>query len=774
MPKPSRPAPPPSTATPAPSVAPAVQAKAHRWDRPLTIWMLLAVLAGAIVAAYSNSFGVPYLLDDMDSIERNDTIKRLSTSFFPPRNSGITVSGRPLLNFTLAVNHRLHGTSVTGYHVANLLIHIAATLALFGFVRRTLRLPSLAGKYGAHATPLALGVAALWALHPLQTESVTYIIQRAESLVGLCYLFTLYAFARSLENGSRAWTVTTVVSCFVGMTAKEVMATAPLAILLYDRTFAAGTFAESWRLRRKLYLWLASSWLLLLVLVISSGGRGKSVGYAAVSATDYALTQASALVRYLRLILLPTDLIFDYGPTVEKQPAVLLRSCLVLVPLLALTVVALKKWPRAGFLGATFFLILGPTSSIVPVATQTIAEHRLYLSIGSVAALAVFGCWRIAGRHSAWIVAALAVVLGIASFQRNTSYRTTRAIWEDTVQKMPDNVRALNNLGIVYLETDEFASAMKCLGGALDLMPHFIVAKSNLGRTYILKALKEAGLDKVRGDIAIGSSMGVGAKEIASLHSNADVQEGLRLLQEALKADPNNAAAAMLYGNALILLHRADPHAQQEPAAEAIGWLQRAVELNPDSFDAHFELANALSMLDRNDEAAARFEHALRLKPNEPTALTNYGALLRRMGKAPAAIENLEAALKLAPSAARIHSNLGVALLESGRTDDGIRHLREAIQLDPDIPQARYNLSNALAETSQTAEAIVHLEALLKIAPPTAELVSNLGVLYAREGRLADSIKQMHQALAIDPGYEPAKENLERILAHLRALQNEK
>lgn len=736
--------------------------------------MALAILIAAIATTYANSFKAPYHLDDMDSIERNDTIKQLSTALFPPRNSGITVSGRPLLNLTLAINYQLHGYSVTGYHVANLLIHVGAALALFGFVRRTLHLPLLAEKFGPQATPLALGVAALWALHPLQTESVTYVIQRAESLVGLCYLFTLYAFVRSVEKSSRAWTIATVASCFVGMTAKEVMATAPLAILLYDRTFVAGTFAAGWRARRGFYLALASSWLLLLVLVISSGGRGTSVGYAAVSATDYALTQASALVRYLKVIFLPTDLIFDYGPTVEKQPAVLLKSCLLLVPLLALTVVALKKWPRTGFLGATFFLILGPTSSIVPVATQTIAEHRLYLSLGAISALVVFGLWRIAGRHSAWLVAALAVVLGSASYQRNTTYQTSRAIWEDTVYKMPDNIRALNNLGAVYLEFEEFDGAVKCFEGALELVPHFVIAKSNLGRAHILKALKEAGLDKVRGDIATGTSMGVGVKEIASLRGNPTVQKGLQLMQEALEADPTNALSAMFYGNALILLHRADERLQQERAAEAIGWLQRAVELKPEGADSRFELANALSMLDRNEEAAAQFEHVLRIKPKEATALTNYGALLRRMGKIPAAIEKLEAALKLSPATARIHSNLGVALLESGRTDDGIRHLREALKLDPDIPQARYNLSNALAETNQTAEAITHLEALLKIAPPTAELVSNLGVLYAREGRLADSIKQMHQSLTLDPSYEPAKENLDRILAHLRALQNEK
>ena len=153
------------------------------WDRRWMLALGCALFAGGIFAAYHNTFHVPFLLDDFDAIGKNRTIRSFATAFFPPTNSGATVSGRPLLNFSLAINYHLGGTAVFGYHLGNILIHVLAGLTLFGVIRRTLKLPGLQDRFGAHATPLAWFAALLWAVHPLQTESVTYIIQRAESLV---------------------------------------------------------------------------------------------------------------------------------------------------------------------------------------------------------------------------------------------------------------------------------------------------------------------------------------------------------------------------------------------------------------------------------------------------------------------------------------------------------------------------------------------------------------------------------------------------------------
>lgn len=724
--------------------------------------MALAVvlLLAAIFAVYANSLHVPYLLDDADSIEKNDTIKSFSTAFFPPRNSGVTVSGRPLLNLTLAVNYRLHGTNALGYHVGNILIHMGAALALFGLVRRTLLLPSLASRFGKHATLLALGVAALWALHPLQTESVTYIIQRAESLVGLCYLFTSYAFVRAVEKPSKLWPAITVVSCFLGMAAKEVMATAPLVLFLYDRTFVSGTFLDSWKRHRGLHIALASSWFLLLVLVISSGGRGTSVGYSVVSWLDYLLTQGPGITTYLAHALFPANLVFDYGAVVEKRPLVLVGGILIVFALLTGAILLLVKKPKVGFLGAWFFMILAPTSSIIPVVTQTLADHRMYLPLAAIVAGVVTLTHQTIKRYCWGVLLIFSLVLGVATVQRNITYKTSISIWEDTVHKVPDNVRALNNLGLFYLAANRLEDAIWCFSRALQFVPDYPVASCNLGRSLIYKETNTTDPRNSQNDFIDGESFG--QKSIVDsdrVNDNENIKQGLALIEKAIQADPANSFFIALYGNALLSLKQPE---------KAILQLKKAAALDPNNRDILFDLANTLARVDRNEEAATHFQTVLRLKPDDVETLTNYGSLLRRMGRLNESISLLQTAVRLRPDVARAHSNLGVALLESGRTKEGIHSLEEALRLYPNLPQARYNLSNALAEAGRTDEAIVHLEALLKIAPPTAELLSNLGVLYARVGRLEDAVEQMKRALALDPNHDAAKENLAKITAYLQ------
>ena len=185
------------------------------------------------------------------------------------------VGGRPVVSLTLAINYALGGMNVWGYHAVNLAIHILAAWTLFGVMRRTLLLPALQERFGSAATPLALAAALLWTIHPLQTESVTYVIQRTESLVGLFYLLTLYCVIRGADvrpasdrPGTRA---PSAASCLLGMATKEVMVTAPLIVLLYDRTFLAGSFREAWRRRCGLYLALAATWGVVAAAVDLNG-----------------------------------------------------------------------------------------------------------------------------------------------------------------------------------------------------------------------------------------------------------------------------------------------------------------------------------------------------------------------------------------------------------------------------------------------------------------------------------------------------------------------
>jgi hypothetical protein len=215
------------------------------------------------VAAYANSLSGAFVFDDLPTIVDNPTIRHvwpLGPVFHPP--AATTATGRPLLNLSFALNYAIGGTEVRGYHVLNVSIHLLAGLTLFGCIRRTLRRVGSAGGATADPTWLALAAAGIWVVHPLATESVDYVVQRAESLMGLLYLFTLYGFIRSsAEKPGRAstlWLSASVLACAAGMAVKEVMVTAPVMVLLYDRTFAAGTLRAAWRQRRLYYLGLAA------------------------------------------------------------------------------------------------------------------------------------------------------------------------------------------------------------------------------------------------------------------------------------------------------------------------------------------------------------------------------------------------------------------------------------------------------------------------------------------------------------------------------------
>ena len=223
-----------------------------------SVYGALAVVVAVVALAWSNSLSAPFLLDDFESIVSNPIIRELSAFDWltPPSAIGETVSGRPVLNFTFALNHALGGLDVRGYRAVNILFHAISACVLFGLTRRTLA----AANHHQSATLLAITVALIWALHPLQTAAVTYVVQRAESLAGLFALVTLYAFVRgaAMPNGGR-WFAISCIASLLAMGTKETAAVVPLFVLLYDRAFISGSFRAALRGRTYYYVALAAT-----------------------------------------------------------------------------------------------------------------------------------------------------------------------------------------------------------------------------------------------------------------------------------------------------------------------------------------------------------------------------------------------------------------------------------------------------------------------------------------------------------------------------------
>ncbi len=529
----------------------------------------VALPACAIVAAgilvYSNSFGGPFVLDDIGAIVQNKSIQDLSkVGTVLTGATHATVIGRPLLNLSLAVNYWLAGSEgVWDYHAVNLAAHLVAAILLFAVVHRTLLLPVMAGRTQRDATGLAFAVSLIWAVHPLQTESVTYIVQRAESLVAVFYFLTLYCVIRG-ATGTRptAWYVTAIAACTCGMTTKEVMVTAPVVILFYDRVFLEQSFAEIRRKRAALYFGLAATWIWLAVLMRSSKDRSGTAGFGlGLGAWNYAMTQFGFIVRYLRLSFWPNPLVFDYGNPIAVTSMEILPFATTVFCLLIAAVVALRYRPWIGFLGLSFFIILAPTSSVVPLVTQTAAEHRMYLPLASLVALVVLLVhqlldWVAArGTVSSGVVPAtsrvlhwvtlifVATGLGYITYQRNLDYQSELTLWRKTALDFPSNARAYHAIGCEYLKAGQASRALQEFNHAIELSPDVIPLIYNRGNAYVAIGQLEEAIADYRRVVALSPIGSVDQAQAYYQMGNAlgslgKHEEALECFVLALRAQP--------------------------------------------------------------------------------------------------------------------------------------------------------------------------------------------------------------------------------------------
>jgi tetratricopeptide (TPR) repeat protein len=689
-----------------------------------------AILAAGAIAVYSRTLPVPLLYDDNYAIVDNPSIRHWNTALWPSANR--PASGRPLLNLSLAINYAISGTAVWSYHALNLSIHVLAGLTLFAVVRRTLRRPVLAVRFGPFANPLALAASAIWLWHPVLTESVTYLSQRAESLMGLFYLLTLYCFVRGEETNNKGnrliWFALSVFACLAGVATKEVIVTAPLIVFLYDRTFISGSFSGAWRRHRVLYVALAATWLPLGSLMISPHNRAVGFGKG-VAWWAYGLTECRAIVRYLALAFWPSPLVFDYGTHVTNRLAEVWPQALALISLLTATFVALRRLPAAGFAACWFFLILAPTSSIVPVVAQPMAENRLYLPLVGVAAFAVLGVFALVGRWSLPVFALVAAGLGLTTIQRNQDYTSEQVIWSDTVAKRPNNARAHYNLGVAWSKMPgRLNDAIAQYEAALRLQPDYAEAHNNLG--------------------------------LAWAQMPGRLNDAIAQYEAALRLKPDSAEAHNNLGNAW----------SKMPGRlnDAVAQFEAALRLRPDYAAAHNNLGLAWSkMPGRLNDAIAEYEAALRLQPDFAQAHDNLGvAWAHKPGRLDDAVAEFEAALRLQPDFAGAHNNLGLAWAQMpGRLSDAVAQFEEAIRLQPDYTEAHYNLGNAWSEMpGRLNDAIAQYQAALRLRPDFAPGWHNLGASWFQLGNLPAAAAAFREELRLSPNDSAAQQALAAVL----------
>ena len=443
----------------------AFSSRSIRWLAPLFV-------VGCTLAAFLNSLDGEFLMDDYCEILDNP----LMESPWPPWRVmlvGHKLPSRPLPYLTFAIDHAIWGKRAFGYHLTNLVIHVGAALVLFFLARTTLRSPRLRATHGDHADVLAALVAALWAVHPLHTQAVTYIYQRMESMTAMLCLVSLAAFAGAVARQWNArWLAGSVLASAAAMVSKETAVVLPLLIASYDWLFCGDQPAPPGR-RRRFYAALCATWLLLGVQMAVQSLRYEATGAFSESPVRYFLTQPRVILHYLRLAFWPTNLCFDFNFPILESWGMILPSLVYMVVLGAVTLGGLL-WRKAwAWLGVAFLLALAPSSSFVPLAAVA-EEYRMYLALAAVAAAVVLGVHALIrrctppgrGRTVSFRVAAglaLTAVLALVVLtqDRNRVYATPGGVWLDVIAKDRAGTRAFWNLAMACDLHDGVEPAMR-------------------------------------------------------------------------------------------------------------------------------------------------------------------------------------------------------------------------------------------------------------------------------------------------------------------------
>jgi protein O-mannosyl-transferase len=584
------------------------------------IGVLLAALVGLI---YGRAAHAPFVHDDNISVLHNPSIVRLWPLFGtadrpgplnPPRDA--VTSGRPLVNLSFALNYYFGGYDTAGYHIVNIVLHALSSIVLYGILRRAMLLDCFEGRLATASTPLAAGTALVWAMHPLQTDAVEYVSQRTELMMGFCYLATLYGslryFTSEWPTSKAVAAVGATVACFAGMACKEVMVSAPVMVLLFDRTFQSGSFRVAIKKSWPLYAGLFGSWTLLLALNFHAPRSGAAGWHAGLPAYVWWFTQAKVVLLYLRLSIWPWPLIIH-----RETPLVWTLSASwpwVASALAAFAAAMILVWRRraVGFLGVWFFAILSPTL-VVPMPSEVVAERRMYLPLAAVVTLVIVGGFVALSRRRQFehtandpkaprssplrpvLVASLVVtiVFCVVTNYRLEAYRDVITIWRDAVAYQPDNVRATINLGCALEDACQYQAAIEQFERAIEIDP----TRPDVGLAHRSLGLTWASCNQP--------------------------ERAIHHLELAMQLRPDVARDHGTLGALLLTVHR---------FAESAPQLELAARQDPSDVLARANLATAYANIGRSSEAvaAARQAQALAVAQGE----TNWAAQLDRWLKA--------------------------------------------------------------------------------------------------------------------------------------------
>jgi tetratricopeptide (TPR) repeat protein len=619
--------------------------------------ILIAVIG---ILAYINSFNNAFQFDDGYHIVEGNKIKNidnfLSASFWK------NIGDRPLAFFTLAINYKLNELDVTGYHVVNLLFHILAGFMAFLL---SLEIMSLAvfkknKIINDYKVLIALFTAFIFVAHPIQTQAVTYIIQRMTVMAGFFYMWAVLLYIRGrnahLKNpAERKWKPYTFYAAaffvgFLGFISKQNAVTFPLAFILVEFFFIRD---GNQKIDRK-FLAIFSSVIggIILMGIIINGLPSE---YEKISRSEYLFTQFRVLFKYWQLLFLPVNQHLDYYWTISMSfwgKKELFSLAFLLITIGLAVWFYRKNWLIASFGIFWFYLTLSIESSIIPIR-DVIFEHRLYMAVfGFGFAISYYAFYILGAKKEKFAIIALSILTLVyvaASVNRNSVWKNAYTLWSDSIEKDPKRERAWYWLASYYMTEKDNENAQKCYNKSIENNPAFPLAYN--GR---------ANLKKETGDL----------------------QGALQDYNKAISLDPNYVTAFYNRGITNAALNKLD---------ESIKDYDKSIQLGNTSSAVYYNRGNAKRRIKDYKGAIDDYNKAIKMDPVYALAYFNRGLTKAQMQNHEEAINDMDIAIKIDSKNHLFYNGKGVSLIALNKYQEAVNNFNISIQLKPDFGQAYFN-----------------------------------------------------------------------------------
>ena len=692
------------------------QEGARRWTG--REWLLAAALVAGVMAAYLPAWRAGFIWDDDIYVTHNplliapDGLWRIWFSFDSPSQYF------PLVYTTMRFEHALWGLAPMGYHCVNILLHGVNAVLLWRLLVR-LEIPG------------AWFAAAIFALHPVQVESVAWVTELKNVEMGFFFLLSLLAWTAFDKGGSkRAWGFYALSLVFyaLALCSKTTACTLPAALLLIS--WLRGE-RIGWRRLMEVMPYVAMGLGMgLLTVWWERFHQGTQGTLFTMGLTDRVLMAARAVWFYADKLFWPAKLTFSYPRWMLSA-----GDQLAWLWLLALCGLGVGAWRMGrGFLAALGFYVatLGPVLGLLMLYTfrySFVADHYQYLACIGPIALVSAGVERLHQRSrqrhplaTPCLCAALLGVLGVLTWRQSGTYRDPETLWRTTIAGNPQSWLAHNNLGHLLFDQGHTEEALAQYYEA-DRFAHAEETCNNLGNALMRQGRMEEAIAQYNESMRINPGYADAHYNLGiALFGEGRVDEAIAQYREALRLNAGYGEAHCNLGVALFRQGRID---------EAIAEYGAAIQINPDYVEARNDLGNALLKEGRADEAIAQYAEALRIDPSRAAVHYDLGDALHHEGRADEAAAQYAETLRIDPAFAEAHNNIGLILYQAGRREEAIAQYRAALQTRPGYVDAQNNLGNALYQEGRIGEAIAAIQKALELQPSNVSIQNNLAWMLA-------------------------------------------